>query len=107
MAKTPNYSAEAESTIREAFAGEVDHQAAVAELAETLGRSVASVRQKAVRMGLYVKPAKVSKDGSKIETKAAKVARLATACGKDAEDFDSLEKATKAVLDSLIAALEA
>lgn len=105
MAKAPNYTPEMEATIREAFAGDVDQTSVVGELSEKFGRSVASVRQKAVRMGLYRKVERVAKDGSKVESKAAIVARIAAAVGADVEDFDSLEKATKNVLKALDAAL--
>jgi len=105
MAKTVNYTPEMETAIREAFAGEVDHKAAVAELASTLGKSLASVRQKAVRMGLYKKAEYVSKTGAKPETKAAIVADIAEVLGMEAEQAESLEKATKKVLVALREAL--
>ena len=107
MAKAPNYTPEMEARIREKLTGEVDHSAAIAELAEELGRKVASVRQKAVRMGLYRKAERVSKDGRAVESKAKIVARIAEAIGVPVETFDSLEKATKPVLLKLADALTA
>jgi hypothetical protein len=98
MAKTVNYTPEMEKEIRSAFEGEVDHKAAVVELAEAFGKSVASVRQKAVRMGLYKKAEYVSKNGAKVETKGAIVADIAEALGVNVEAAESLEKATKSVL---------
>lgn len=105
MAKTVNYTPEMESVIREAFAGEVDHKAAVSELAEKFGKTVASVRQKAVRMGLYKKAEYVSKTGEKPESKAAIVANIAELLGMNVEQAESLEKATKKVLVAVREAL--
>lgn len=98
MAKAANYTPEMEKTIREKFAVEVDQKAAVMELAEMLGKTVASVRQKAVRMNLYKKAAYVSKTGAKPESKEAIVNRIAEAVGKDSEVMESLAKANKNVL---------
>lgn len=105
MAKATNYTPDMEATLREGYDPTASVEArnqAVIELADSIGRSVASVRQKLVRMGLYVKPAKVAKDGSAQVSKAALVAKIAEACNVDAEDFDSLEKATKNVLKTLL-----
>lgn len=107
MAKAANYTEEMENAIRAHFAGEVDQKAAVMELAEMLGKTVASVRQKAVRMGLYKKAAYVSKTGEKPESKEAIVSRIAEAVGKDAEVMESLAKANKNVLLVLADALGA
>lgn len=98
MAKIVNYTSEMETQIREAFAGEVDQKTAVSELASAFGKSIASVRQKAVRMGLYKKPKYVNKNGAKPEVKAAIVADIAEALGVPVENFDSLEKVTKKAL---------
>lgn len=107
MAKELNYTPEMESAIREAFAGEVDQKAAVMELAEKFGKKVASVRQKAVRMGLYKKAEYTSKTGAKPESKEAIVARIAEAMGENAEAMESLAKANKAVLLKLADAIGA
>ena len=105
MAKTVNYTPEMEAQIREAFANEVDQKAAVVEMAEALGKSIASVRQKAVRMGLYKKAEYVNKNGEKAESKAAIVGNIATALGVNVEQAESLEKANKAILLKLREAL--
>ena len=105
MAKTVNYTPEMESAIREAFDGEVDHKAAIAELAKALGKSVASVRQKAVRMGRYKKAEYVSKTGKKPEAKSAIVSEIAESLGVNIEIAESLEKANKTILLKLREAL--
>jgi hypothetical protein len=98
MAKTVNYTPEMEKAIRDALTGEVDQKSAVTELAETLGKTVASVRQKAVRMGLYKKPEYISKNGKKAEAKADIVANIAEALNVNIEVAESLEKANKNIL---------
>ena len=105
MAKATNYTAEMEATLREGYdpkASVEDRNEAVARLADQIGRSVASVRQKLVRMELYVRPEKTAKDGSPIVSKGDLVAEIADACGVPPEEFDSLEKATKRVLNVLV-----
>ena len=107
MAKTVNYTPEMETTIREAFNGEVDHKAAVIELSAALGRTIASVRQKAVRMGLYKKAEYVGKNGEKAESKETIVADIATALGVNIEIAESLTKANKAILQKVREAVTA
>ena len=104
MAKTVNYTPEqTEMMVARYTAAKTDEarKEAVQSIAESVGRSVASVRQKLVREEVYVKPAKVTKDGRAVESKAKIVAEIAEACGQEVEAFDSLEKATKAVLEAL------
>ena len=74
-------------------------------LAEEFGKSVASVRSKLVREGVYVKKARTTKSGEAVVSKADLVQQIADALGKDAESFDSLEKATKRVLQDILAAV--
>ena len=105
MAKTVNYTPEMETVIREAFEGEVDQKSAVVELSEKLGRSVASIRQKAVRMGLYKKTEYVSKNGKAAKSKAAIVAEIATALNVNIEVAESLEKANKKILETVLEAV--
>lgn len=104
MAKTVNYTPEMTATMVETYERaetDQDRKDAVAMLSERFGRSVASVRQKLVREGVYKKAAKVAKDGNPVVSKAALVAQIATAMEADVEDFDSLEKATKNVLQTI------
>lgn len=109
-AKEMNYTPEMEAEMRAAYLA-ADSDAAraqvVADLAEKFGRKLQSVRQKLVRMQIYVKKGYVGKNGEKPEQKGAIVGRIANACGANVEAFESLEKANKAVLLKLAAALGA
>jgi hypothetical protein len=96
--KTLNYTPEMESEIRAALSADVDQKAAIVELAEMLGKSVASVRQKAVRMGLYRKSEYVSKTGDKPESKESISGEIAELLGVNAETAESLAKANKGIL---------
>jgi len=96
--KTLNYTPEMESEIRAALAADVDQKAAIVELAEMFGKSVASVRQKAVRMGLYRKAEYVGKTGEKPESKEAISAEIAGLLSVNVEQAESLAKANKAIL---------
>lgn len=100
-----NYTPEMESEIRAVLTNEVDHKAAIVELAASLGRSVASVRQKAVRMGLYKKAEYVSKTGGRPESKEEIVGRIARALGVNIESAESLVKANKAILLKVVDSL--
>lgn len=105
MAKTVNYTPEMTTAIvADYVAADTDEARAdsVARMAEKFGKGVASIRQKLVREGVYQKAAKVSKDGAPVVSKAALVAQIAKACDVAVEDFDSLEKATKNVLLTLV-----
>lgn len=111
--KTPNYTPEQEAEISGALAGlDMDRpedaekaRERLAALAERFGKSLHSVRQKAVRMGLYHKPAYVGKTGRKPRSKAAIVEAIAASLGVPSEVAESLEKANKAILERLEAAL--
>lgn len=108
MAKTVNYTEEQVKALVGAYdnAGSQDSRdEVVAEFAEKFGKSIASIRAKLSREGVYVKRERMTKDGRKVERKAAKVARIATYSSKPEEFFESLEKANAAVLDELLAML--
>lgn len=77
----------------------------VDSLAEEFGKSVASIRSKLVREGVYVKKARTTKTGDAVVSKADLVQQIADAMGEDAEAFDSLEKATKVVLQKILHAV--
>jgi hypothetical protein len=96
--KTPNYTPEMESVIRATLAADVDQKTAIVELAEQFGRSVVSVRQKAVRMGLYRKTEYVGKTGAKPESKETVSGEIAELLGVNAETAESLAKANKGIL---------
>jgi len=74
---------------------------AVAELAQDLGKNVKSVIAKLSREGVYVKAAKATKSGAKVETKAEIVAQIAEKMGVEASAIESLGNATKAALVAL------
>lgn len=110
MAKAENYTPEMEMEMRAAYvAADSDEAraAVVEELAEKFGRKLQSIRQKLVRMGVYVKKGYVGKNGEKPETKEAIVSRIAGAVGVNVETFESLTKANKTVLEKLADALGA
>ena len=105
MAKTVNYTEEQVKALVGAYdnAGSQEARDSVVEtFSQSLGKSVASIRAKLSREGVYVKKERLSKDGSKVERKAEKVTRIAEHSEKPLEFFDSLEKATGAVLDELL-----
>ena len=97
-AKTVNYTAEQTSAIVEGYkAGR-----AISELAAQVGRSERSVVAKLSREGAYVSKAKTVA-GKAGETKEQLIAKLAEKVGVEAEQLESLEKATKSALKALIA----
>ena len=77
----------------------------VDSLADEFGKTVASIRSKLVREGVYVKKERTTKNGAPVVSKAELVAKIADAMGEDAEVFDSLEKATKVVLQKILSAV--
>lgn len=79
----------------------------VAEFAERVGKTVASVRAKLVRENVYIKKERTDKTGAKVITKDQMVTNLEAKMGLEPGDLDSLEKATKRVLKFLDAAIPA
>ncbi len=107
MAKTENYTAAQTAALVEAYKAAEDaagRDAVVKSYADEFGKSVASIRAKLVREGVYVKKPRTAKDGSAVVSKAALVDIIAANVGKSADAFDSLEKANKSVLKVLAAA---
>lgn len=108
MAKTVNYTPEMTKEIVSAYEAADNYDAraeVIANMAEKFGKSVASVRQKLSREGVYKKKEYANKAGEKPVSKAALVMSIADAIGLDAEVCDSLEKANKRVLLALVDAL--
>ncbi len=102
--KTLNYTADQTAALVEAYQAATDDEsrkAVVIQFADELGKSAASVRQKLVREGVYVKPEYKTKTGKRPESKAAIVADIARTLGTTQETIESLEKATKPVLELL------
>ena len=74
---------------------------AVAFLATELAKTTKSIIAKLSREGVYVKAAKATKSGAKVETKMEIVAQIASKYDIDLESIKSLSNATKAALASL------
>lgn len=107
MAKTVNYTPEQVNVLVSAYevAGSDEARAEVVEtFANDLGKSVASIRAKLSREGVYVKKAVASTNKPKVK-KDAKVAQLATLLGKDEDLVSDAEKLTHRTLDFIINAL--
>jgi len=79
-----------------------DRDSVVSAFAEQLGKSVASVRAKLVREGVYVKKERADKTGRKIQTKDEMVAEFEKNLGLEVGSLESLEKATKNVIRTLM-----
>jgi len=81
----------------------------VSALAETLGKSVPSVRAVLVRQGVYKAKTRATKDGSVIVKKSELVDKIsaAMAVALTESEAESLEKATKTTLKKILAAVEA
>ncbi len=93
-----NYTKEMVQKLRIGYNPKADEETRdeqIAELAQELGRTPASVRAKLVRLQLYVAKEKKSKDGSKAETKDKIVEDIARSLGVGSAVVDSLTKATK------------
>lgn len=107
--KTVNYTDEMVARLHAVYDGEADvetRDAQIAQLADEVGKSAASVRAKLTSEGIYVPKGKA--EG---KTKGVRKAHLVTAIAKELEvDEDvvgSLEKATKVALTKVLEALKA
>jgi hypothetical protein len=83
--------------------GTIDNVIAT-QLSEKFGKNVASIRAKAVRLGVYQAKERTSKSGGAIERKEAIVADIAALIGKNME---GLEKSPKQALIAIREALSA
>lgn len=101
-AKVENYTAAQVAQITADYAAGMD----VKVIAEKVGKSFRSVVAKLSREKLYVKKAYVAKDGSKAETKAEMVNKIAVALNVAPEVVGSLESGTKQALKAVLAGLE-
>jgi hypothetical protein len=105
--KTPNYTEEMEAVLRDMYDPEADEEtrdAQVAQIADEVGRSAASVRAKLTNMKLYVPKAKAPA-GKNTVRKADLVAEIASKLGADEDVLGSLEKANKNALSLVLKAL--
>ena len=98
--KNVNYTDEMVARLHEVYDGEAsekDRDAQVAQLAEELGKSPASVRAKLTREGVYVAKSKAPAGKAGVR-KADLVTAIAEKLGVDEDVVGSLEKATKNAL---------
>lgn len=106
--KAANYTAEQTAKLVEAYTAaesQADRDAVVSSMATEMGKSVASIRAKLSREGVYVKKEATRKDG----TPVVKKDEFATAIGNilklSEPDVDSLAKANRKALQTIFAAL--
>ena len=105
--KTVNYTDEMVARLHEVYDGDAAEEvrdAQVAQLADELGKSPASIRAKLTREGLYVPKAKAPAGKASV-TKAQLVTAIAAEMNVDEDVIGSLEKATKVALGKVLAAL--
>lgn len=105
--KVVNYTDEMTARLHAVYDGEAVEEARVAQvaqLAEELGKSAASIRAKLTREGIYVPKAKVPAGKAGV-LKSALVSVIADKLGVPEDTVGSLEKANKAVLVLLAKAL--
>jgi hypothetical protein len=105
--KTVNYTDEMVAVLRAGYDGSADEatrDAQVAQLADEVGKSAASIRAKLTREGLYVPKAKAPA-GKAVVRKAELVQAIADAMDVDVDVIGSLEKATKVTLNRVLNAL--
>jgi hypothetical protein len=98
--KVVNYTDEMVARLREGYdpsASDEVRRAQVAQLADELGKSAASIRAKLTSEGIYVAYAKAPA-GKNTVRKATIVAAIAAQLGVNEEVVESLEKANKAAL---------
>ncbi len=100
--KKENYSPELTAQVVAAYA--IDKN--LENLAAKFGKSVKSLQAKLSREKVYVKKEYVTKTGEVSISKEEIVADIAKLLGKTDEEFASLEKATKPVLQALQSALQ-
>jgi len=102
-----NYTEEMTARLHEVYDGEADvetRDAQVAQLAEELGRSAASIRAKLTREGIYVPKGEAAKGKASVR-KADLVSMIANKLSVDEDVVGSLEKATKKSLELVLEAL--
>lgn len=93
--KVANYTPEQTKSMVESYQAGMSVEA----IAQQLGKTTRSVVAKLSREGVYVAKTKLTQPRVK---KADLVDKLAQACGVQAEQFESLEKANLEVLEALV-----
>jgi len=104
---TVTYTDEMVARLHEVYDGDAAEEvrdAQVAQLADELGKSPASIRAKLTREGIYVPKAKAPAGKASV-TKAQLVTAIAAEMNVDEDVVGSLEKATKVALGKVLAAL--
>jgi D-ribose pyranose/furanose isomerase RbsD len=99
--KTVNYTETQTAELVERYqAAETPEQrdTVVEELAQDMGKTVRSVRQKLVREGVYIAKEYKTKTGARPESKEKIVTDIAGTLGVAAESIESLNKANKTTL---------
>lgn len=99
--KPENYSAEMTATILKLWEESKKDKDAVASIAALVGKTARSLVAKLSREKVYVKQAYVTKAGTPPVSKEQQVANIAAFIGKRPDELESLEKATKNVLQTL------
>lgn len=105
--KAVNYTDEAVARLHEVYDGaeaEDVRDKQVAQLAEELGKSAASIRAKLTREGVYVAKSKAPAGKAGVR-KSDLVSEIANKLGVDEDVVGSLEKATKVTLTKIVEAL--
>ncbi len=106
--KNVNYTDEMVARLHEVYDKKADVETRdeqVAQLAQELGKSPASIRAKLTREGIYVPKGKVDKAGEKVVRKADLVAAIAERLDVAESVIESLEKATKVSLKLVLRGL--
>ena len=106
-AKTVNYTAEQTAELVAAYIGAENPEgraAVVAAMAESFGKSAASIRAKLVREKVYIKPVNTGKKNGL--TKGDLVERISELTETPADVLDSLSKATMFALNRIVETLE-
>ena len=103
--RTPNYTDEMVDAMVADYQ-DAPNKDTVARLAKEFNKSTRSIVAKLVREGVYVAQPRVTKTGAPVVRKAEIVAEIQTELGATA-GFPSLEKASKADLQNLLALIQA
>jgi len=105
VTRTPNYTAEQVDAMVAEYSSNPSKDT-VSALAKELNKSTRSIVAKLVREGVYQAQPRTTKTGAPVVRKSEIVAQLQTELGAQA-GFPSLEKASKADLQNLLALVQA
>ena len=105
VTRTPNYTDEMVATLVDTYTNNPTKDTVV-NLAQEFNKSTRSIVAKLVREGVYVAQPRVTKTGAPVIRKAELVAQLLGELGTS-ESLTTLEKASKADLETLLALVQA